>query len=92
MQLVGAKHWFIQRPFIVRSLLYGLIAAMVASAGIAALVNYAHGEVEDLVLLMNKDHVLMLAGALVILGMLVAAISTFFSIGRYLKMSLDELY
>lgn len=92
MQLVGAKHLFIQRPFIVRSLLYGLIAAMLASAGIAALVNYAHGEVEDLVLLMNKDHVLLLAGVLVILGMLVAAISTFFSIGRYLKMSLDELY
>ncbi|MBX2966191.1 MAG: permease-like cell division protein FtsX [Cyclobacteriaceae bacterium] len=92
MQLVGAKRWFIQRPFIVRSLLYGLIAALFASACIAGLVNYAHGEIEDLVLLMNKDHVMLLAVALMALGMLVAATSTFFSIGRYLKMSLDELY
>lgn len=92
MQLVGAKHWFIQRPFIVRSVLYGLIAALLATACITGLVNYAHGEIEDLVLLMNKDHVVLLAGALMILGMLVAAVSTFFSIGRYLKMSLDELY
>lgn len=92
MQLVGAKRWFIQRPFIVRSLLYGLIAALLASAAIAGLINYAHNEIEDLVLLMNKHHVLLLAGALLLLGMLVAAFSTFFSIGRYLKMSLDELY
>lgn len=92
MQLVGAKRWFIQRPFIVRSLLYGLIAALLASVAIAGLINYAHNEIEDLELLMNKNHVLVLAGTLLLLGMLVAAFSTFFSIGRYLKMSLDELY
>lgn len=92
MQLVGAKHWFIQRPFIVRSLCYGLIAALLAAGCIATLIHYAHGKIEDLVLLMNNNHVMLLAGILVLIGMLVAAFSTFFAIGRYLKMSLDELY
>ncbi len=92
MQLVGAKRWFIQRPFILRSMIYGIVSGLLASAGIWALINYANKQIEDLTLLLNTDRLLILTGLLLLTGILVAASSTYLSIRRYLKMSLDELY
>ncbi|MDH4058044.1 MAG: permease-like cell division protein FtsX [Cyclobacteriaceae bacterium] len=92
MQLVGAQRWFIQRPFLLRSLVYGLLAGIFSAASIWAVLNYANREIEDLSLLMNFESILFLMGTLLLLGMLIAFFSTYFSIRKYLKMSLDELY
>jgi cell division transport system permease protein len=92
MQLVGAKRWFIQRPFLMRALTYGMLAGGIASAAIWSLVNYGNKEIEGLAELMNTQNMLMLMVVLLMLGMLVAFTSTFLSIRRYLRMSLDELY
>lgn len=92
MQLVGAKRWFIQRPFLMRALTYGMLAGAIASAAIWSLVNYGNKEIEGLAELMNTQNMLMLMVVLLMLGMLVAFTSTFLSIRRYLRMSLDELY
>jgi cell division transport system permease protein len=92
MQLVGATRWFIQRPFLMRSVLYGLLAGALSSLLLWSLVNYANREIEDLTLLMNVESMLKLMTALLLLGMIVAFSSTYFSIRKYLNMSLDELY
>jgi cell division transport system permease protein len=92
MQLVGATSWFIQRPFLARSLLYGLLAGALASIGIWTLVKYANKEIEDLSMLTHTENIFLLMGALLFLGTLVAFTSTFLSMRRYLTMSLDELY
>ncbi|MBX2945652.1 MAG: permease-like cell division protein FtsX [Cyclobacteriaceae bacterium] len=92
MQLVGAKRWFIQRPFLLRALIYGLVAGLLASAGLWALIDYANRQIEDLAVLLNTERLFFLVGLLLLTGMFVAAISTYFSIRKYLKMSLDELY
>jgi cell division transport system permease protein len=92
MQLVGAKRWFIKGPFLLRALAYGLFAGLLASGGLWVLLRYANSKIEDLSLLMNTENLVILMLALLALGMLVAVISTYFSIRKYLKMSLDELY
>jgi cell division transport system permease protein len=92
MQLVGAKRWFIQRPFLTRACGYGLLSGLLASGLTYALVNYASEKIEDLVLLHNKELMLFLMVTLLLLGMIVATTSTYFSMRKYLKMSLDELY
>ncbi len=92
MQLVGAKRWFIKGPFLLRALVYGLFAGLLASGGLWVLLRYANSKIEDLSLLMNTENLLLLMMALLVIGMLVAVISTYFSIRKYLKMSLDELY
>ncbi len=92
MQLVGARKWFIQRPFLFRALVYGALSGLLATGGIWLLVNYANQTIEDLALIQNKDRMLMLSGMLVLLGILVAIASSYFAIRKYLKMSLDELY
>jgi cell division transport system permease protein len=92
MQLVGAKKWFILRPFLVRASGYGLLAGMLAAALLWSLSNYAQRKIEDLSILHNQDQFLALVALLLISGIVVAVLSTFFSIRRYLKMSLDQLY
>lgn len=92
MQLVGAKKWFIQRPFLIRALGYGLLSGAIASLLLWGFSTYAQEKIIDLKLLHNQDDFIKLLLILTFLGILVAAVSTFFSIQKYLKMSLDELY
>ena len=92
MQLVGAKKWFIQRPFLARAVGYGLLSGGVASLLLWGLSTYAQDRIADLSLLHNQEYFLALLALISIIGILVATVSTFFSIHKYLKMSLDELY
>ncbi len=92
MQLVGAKKWFIQRPFLLRAAAYGLLSGMLASLIMWLLSDYAQEKVTDLKILHNQEQFLLLLLLLLIIGVLVAVLSTFFSIRKYLRMSLEELY
>lgn len=92
MQLVGAKNWFIQRPFILRAAGYGLLSGAIASLIMWILSDYARAKITDLNLLHQPDQFMILIVLLMLLGITVAVISTFFSIRKYLKMSLDQLY
>lgn len=92
MQLVGATKWFIQRPFLWRACIYGIIAATLSSTLLYVLTSIGYRKIEDLAQLHNKDHFMILIGGMMLLGMIIAVVSTFFSINKYLKMSLDELY
>ncbi len=92
MQLVGTRKWFIQRPFLGRAVLYGMLSGVIASAGIWALVNYANKTIEDLALIQNRERMVILSVCLIVVGMIVAVTSSYLAMRRYLKMSLDELY
>lgn len=92
MQLVGARKWFIQRPFLLRAFVYGALSGILASAGIWLMVNYANKNIEDLALIQNTDRMITLSICLIIAGMIVAITSSYFAIRKYLRMSLDDLY
>jgi len=92
MQLVGAKSWFIQRPFLFRAAIHGLAAGLIACATIYGLVYFANQRVEALQLIQNKSRMTTLLGSLILMGIFVAVVSTYRAVSRYLKLSLDELY
>ncbi|HEY0741443.1 MAG TPA: permease-like cell division protein FtsX [Chryseosolibacter sp.] len=92
MQLVGATNWFIQRPFIMRAAGYGLLSGIIASILMWVMSDYARNQIIDLNLLHREDQFYVLLALLIFIGVIVAVISTFFSIRKYLKMSLDQLY
>ncbi len=92
MQLVGAKNWFILKPFLYRACGYGLLAGIIASALLWSLSHYAQTRIADLSLLHNQNQFVSLLALLLIIGMVVAVLSTLLSIRRYLRMSLDQLY
>ncbi len=92
MQLVGATNWFIQKPFLIRAIVYGAVGGLLGSAALAGVVEYANYKIEDLKELQNLNLLGMLMGALILLGIFVSAASTQISIRKYLRMSLDDLY
>lgn len=92
MQLVGAKKWFILKPFLVRASGYGLLAGLIASSLLWSLSRYAQSKVADLSILHNQNQFIGMLALLLIVGVIVAVLSTLFSIRRYLRMSLDQLY
>jgi cell division transport system permease protein len=92
MQLVGAKNWFIQRPFLLRAAGYGLLSGVVAGIILYLLSDYAKQEISDLSLLHDPEQFLILLSLLLVLGIIVAVSSTYVSIQKYLRMSLDQLY
>jgi len=92
MQLVGAKASFIQWPFLKRSILHGVFSGALASLMLYAILNYANQKIEGLAQLQNDLEIYGLFGMIILLGALIAFITTFRSIRKYLKMSLDELY
>ncbi len=92
MQLVGARSWFIQKPFLYRAGIHGFIAGLLASALLVALISFATQRVADLALIQNNSRLLFLLSFLIVLGVLVAFLSTYRAVSKYLKLSLDELY
>jgi cell division transport system permease protein len=92
MQLVGAKQWFIQSPFLYRAACYGMFSGIFASGILWLFTDYAQSKIQDLALLHNQKQFTTLVIFLVGTGMIMAVISTWFAIKKYLRMSLDELY
>lgn len=92
MQLVGAKNWFIVKPFLARACGYGLLAGVLAGALLYGMSQYAQREFQDLALLHNQDDFIRLLGVLLLIGTVVAVFSTLISVRRYLRMTLDQLY
>ncbi|WP_025761357.1 cell division protein FtsX [Dyadobacter tibetensis] len=92
MQLVGATDGFIQRPYLMRGAMQGLVGGIVASALLIFLQQLAVKNIEGLAVLQEYDKLIILVGVVVILGLLIGLASTYQSLNRYLKMSLDQLY
>lgn len=92
MQLVGATGKFIQRPFLVRSILYGLLGGVLACAAIYGFTNYMNKTIDGLAELQDLNGFLILFSLIIMMGMLVGYFSSLRAIRKYLKMSLDELY
>ncbi|TDQ19094.1 cell division transport system permease protein [Algoriphagus boseongensis] len=92
MQLVGATRGFIRKPFLVRALIFGMIAGGVASAILFGLVEYTKSNIEGFAMLQNFEMLLILFGALIIIGGILSVFSTLRAVNKYLNMSLDELY
>ena len=92
MQLVGAKSSFIRKPFLIRSVLHGIVGALIASALLIILAEYAYSKVTELLLLKDNDLMIILVGILILLGGFIGFFSSLRSVNKYLKLSLDELY
>ncbi|MFY7909607.1 MAG: cell division protein FtsX [Emticicia sp.] len=92
MQLVGATDWFIQKPFIIRGILQGLISGVAASTLLIVIEQIAIREIENLGILQNFTKLSILCGFVILLGILIGVLSTFQSMYRYLRTDLEDLY
>lgn len=91
MKLVGATPWFIRRPYIRRSIRNGVIAALLAIGYLAFMLYYAqHRWGFDLSI---PPHTWGAVCAVIVLtSMVITGASAYLSVGRYVKMSTNDLY
>lgn len=92
MKLVGATNAFIRRPFLARSAAHGLYAAILANGLMFGLIYTVQKEFADLFGFHDLQTIGLLFLSIVILGIIINWISTFFAVSRYLRMKTDDLY
>jgi cell division transport system permease protein len=92
MQLVGATRGFIRRPFIIQSAIHGLLAALVAMSLLMGLLYLIEKEFFMMFSFESTYLLFLLAISIIITGVLINIISTYFSVNRYLSISEDQLY
>lgn len=92
MQLVGAFPSLIRRPFIIRGITQGFIAAVFAIVLLVIALYIAEKQLADLFSFQDYRILGLVFGIILLLGLLIAWISTLFSVNKYLKMKTDHLY
>lgn len=92
MQMVGATKHFIRRPFIWKNIRLGFIGSIIAMSGVSGVLYILDNTWPQLELLSDK---LLLGGLLlfiILMGIFIAWLSTFFATQRFLNLRTDELY
>lgn len=92
MKLVGATPGFIRRPFILSNIVCGVIAAILAIIMLTICTSYIVNEFDNFYTLIDTNMLLMVYGIVLLLGILLTGISSFFAVNRYIGMKRDELY
>ncbi|MCH2197349.1 MAG: permease-like cell division protein FtsX [Flavobacteriales bacterium] len=92
MQLVGATRGFIRRPFMLKGIWFGILSGLLAFGMIVsllALFRRMNSELLDSLEIMTFAQ---LFGIVVALGILIAWISTYFAVNKYIRLKQDQLY
>ena len=92
MQLVGATKNFIRQPFLVTSILHGFIGAVLAIMLLSGLIYATNHELAGVIGFQNLDLIMVLFGIVIVCGVLITLLSTFFAVNKYLNLSTDDLY
>ncbi len=92
MKLIGANPGFIKRPFLNRSISLGFISSLIAIAILALLILGLKNEFYDFIELGDYKLYGILTLGVMISGIVIAYLATFFAVGKYLRIKEQELY
>lgn len=92
MQLVGAKPSFIRKPFILTSIFQGFLSAIIGMALLIGVFFALKRYMEIIGSAYDLKTFLMLFGTLIVLGVIISLLSTWFALNKYLRKRLDNLY
>jgi cell division transport system permease protein len=92
MKLVGATHGFITKPYLVKACFNGLYGGITASILLGSLLFWLPNLVIGIDALYDSAQHFVLFVFLVLFGVIISLISTWYSVNKYLKMKLEDLY
>jgi cell division transport system permease protein len=92
MQLVGATNSFIRKPFLFKSVFHGFYAAVFANALMLGVIYKAHKEFSEFFGFQDLQTIGLLFLAVLILGVVISWLSTFFAVSKFLRLRRDDLY
>jgi len=91
-QLVGATGSFIRRPFLWSGVMQGIFAAFIAIIFLGILLYLSRQEVPELINLQDLTLIGTLFGLVVVAGIALTYMSTWFAVKKYLRAPTDRLY
>ena len=92
MQMVGATKSFIRKPFIWRSIKLGLIGSVLAIVALLFLVYYVDSLFPSLGIAKDYTSIGIVVLGVLLVGIIITSISTFFATQRFLNLKTDDLY
>ncbi|MCQ2112538.1 MAG: permease-like cell division protein FtsX [Bacteroidaceae bacterium] len=92
MKLVGASWGFIRRPFLSQSFLLGVLSAIAADIVILGGVRWLMTYEPEINAVINWEVMIIVGISVLVFGLLITYLCTYFSLSKYLKMSSNELY
>ena len=92
MKLVGATKSFIRAPFLVQSAFQGVFAAIIAIIVLVVMLFFVKSGFEQLFEVFRLELLLLVAGIVLISGLVICVASTYFVVGKLVYLKKDELY
>lgn len=92
MQMVGATHWFIIKPFMVKSILHGLYGGIIASLLLLGVLSALPNWIGGIEALYDNTQFAILFVVVILVGIIISMISSAISTNHYLKLKIDDLY
>jgi len=92
MQLVGATHKYIRRPFLIQSIVQGVVSAGIGLMLLTTLYYALNNVMESVEIKFDMQSVVFLTVALLSIGLVITFISTWLALNKFLRMKLDDLY
>jgi len=92
MQLVGATKSFIRKPFIYIHLRLGILSSLIALSGLTILIFEINKRFPELNMMQYPFELSVVFGSVLLLGIGITGISTFFATQRYLNLKTDAIY
>lgn len=91
MRLVGASRWFIVKPFLLRSILHGIYAWLIAGVMFLGLVAGLNEGLPEVTLLTESMPVYYTLCGMLVLGILISALFTIFAVNKFVKMNYTKI-
>ena len=92
MKLVGAKWSFIRRPFLVNAFWLGIVSALIADAAIFGGIYWASTYDASVLRYITQENMIITGVSVLVIGLVLAIVCTYFSVTHCLKMRDSELY
>ena len=92
MTLVGATSWVTRRPFVLKNMLMGLIAGIVALVILGAMVYYVEFRMDLLLFELTGRNIALVSGLVLCSGVLITLFASLIATGRYIRMDNNTLY
>lgn len=92
MQMVGATKSFIRKPFIKTSVILGFIGAVLAILALISLLVYIQFNFPNLGIMEDQLSIGIVLLGVLVMGVVITWISTYFATQRFLNLRTDDLY
>lgn len=92
MKLVGATKSFIRMPFLVQSAFQGVFAAVISIIVLVGMLFFVKNEFQQLFEVFRLELLLVVVGIVLVSGLVICVVSTYFVVGKLVSLKKDELY